>query len=92
MATGTVPVISAGADAPLSALETTIASFDIRISLCRPVPVARPERARSAFACLQQYERLLKPGGRVFLDACAYRTRFPFSTFISTYIWSGNAT
>jgi cyclopropane-fatty-acyl-phospholipid synthase len=43
-------------------------------------------------ATLRQYERLLKPGGRVFLDACAYRTKFPFSTFINTYIWPGNAT
>ena len=32
-------------------------------------------------ATLQQYERLLKPGGRVFLDACASRTKYPFSTF-----------
>jgi cyclopropane-fatty-acyl-phospholipid synthase len=43
-------------------------------------------------ATLRQYERLLKPGGRVFLDASAYRTKFPFSTFINTYIWPGNAT
>jgi cyclopropane-fatty-acyl-phospholipid synthase len=43
-------------------------------------------------ATLRQYERLLKPGRRVFLDACAYRSKFPFSTFISTYIWPGNST
>ncbi len=41
---------------------------------------------------LAQYERLLKPGGRVYLDACASRTKFPFSSFILKYVWPGNAT
>ena len=43
-------------------------------------------------ATLAQYRRLLKPGGRVFLDACASRTKFPFSSFILTHVWPGNAT
>jgi cyclopropane-fatty-acyl-phospholipid synthase len=43
-------------------------------------------------ATLAQYERLLKPGGRVFLDACAARTKFPFSSFVLKHVWPGNAT
>jgi len=43
-------------------------------------------------ATLKQYQRLLKPGGRVFLDACATEKKHPFSTFVSTYIWPGNTT
>jgi cyclopropane-fatty-acyl-phospholipid synthase len=43
-------------------------------------------------ATIAQYQRLLKPGGRVFLDACATRTKYPFSTFILKYIYPGNAT
>jgi cyclopropane-fatty-acyl-phospholipid synthase len=43
-------------------------------------------------ASLAQYERLLRPGGRLFLDACASRIKFPFSAFVSTHLWPGNAT
>jgi cyclopropane-fatty-acyl-phospholipid synthase len=43
-------------------------------------------------ATLAQYEKLLKPGGRVFLDACASRTKYPFSSFVLSHVWPGNAT
>ncbi|HMG34926.1 MAG TPA: class I SAM-dependent methyltransferase [Blastocatellia bacterium] len=43
-------------------------------------------------ATIAQYERLLKPGGRVFLDACASRNKYPFSSFVLTHIWPGNTT
>ena len=43
-------------------------------------------------ATLAQYEKLLRPGGRVFLDACASRTKYPFSSFVLSHVWSGNAT
>jgi len=43
-------------------------------------------------ATLQQYQRLLKPGGRVFLDACATQKKHPFSAFTTKYIWPGNST
>jgi cyclopropane-fatty-acyl-phospholipid synthase len=43
-------------------------------------------------ATLQQYQRLLKPGGRVFLDACASRAKFPFRSFVLSHVWPGNAT
>ncbi|MGA3078585.1 MAG: class I SAM-dependent methyltransferase [Bryobacteraceae bacterium] len=43
-------------------------------------------------ATLRQYQRLLKPGGRVFLDACATAKKHPFSTFTTKYIWPGNST
>ena len=43
-------------------------------------------------ATLAQYQRLLKPGGRVFLDACATRTKFSLSSFAQTHIWPGNTT
>ncbi len=43
-------------------------------------------------ATLAQYQRLLKPGGRVYLDACSSPTKFPFSSFTYRYIFPGNAT
>jgi cyclopropane-fatty-acyl-phospholipid synthase len=43
-------------------------------------------------ATLAQYRRLLRPGGRVFLDACASRRKYPFSAFVRTHIWPGNTT
>lgn len=43
-------------------------------------------------ATLKQYRRLLKSGGRVYADACASRTKFPFSSFVLKYVWPGNAT
>jgi cyclopropane-fatty-acyl-phospholipid synthase len=43
-------------------------------------------------ATLAQYEKLLKPGGRVFLDACASRTKYSFSSFVLSHIWPGNTT
>jgi cyclopropane-fatty-acyl-phospholipid synthase len=41
---------------------------------------------------LRQYRRLLKPGGRVYLDACACARKHPFSSFTEKYIWPGNST
>jgi cyclopropane-fatty-acyl-phospholipid synthase len=43
-------------------------------------------------ATLAQYRKLLKPGGRVYLDASASRTKYPFSRFILKYIYPGNET
>jgi cyclopropane-fatty-acyl-phospholipid synthase len=43
-------------------------------------------------ASLAQYGRLLKPGGRVYLDACASPSKFPFGSFTYRYIFPGNAT
>jgi len=43
-------------------------------------------------ATLAQYEKLLKPGGRVFLDACAARRKYAFSSFVLSHIWPGNTT
>ena len=43
-------------------------------------------------ATLAQYEKLLKPGGRVFLDACASRAKYAFSSFVLSHIWPGNTT
>jgi cyclopropane-fatty-acyl-phospholipid synthase len=43
-------------------------------------------------ATLAQYRRLLVPGGRVYLDACASRTKFPFSSFTYRFVFPGNAT
>ncbi|MFL6216841.1 MAG: class I SAM-dependent methyltransferase [Blastocatellia bacterium] len=43
-------------------------------------------------ATLAQYEKLLKPGGRVFLDACAARQKYAFSSFVLSHIWPGNTT
>jgi cyclopropane-fatty-acyl-phospholipid synthase len=43
-------------------------------------------------ATLAQYEKLLKPGGRVFLDACASRAKYSFSSFVLSHVWPGNTT
>jgi cyclopropane-fatty-acyl-phospholipid synthase len=43
-------------------------------------------------ATLAQYQNLLKPGRRVFLDACASRSKYPFSSFVLSHVWPGNAT
>jgi len=43
-------------------------------------------------ATLAQYQKLLKPGGRVYLDASASRHKYPFSRFILKYIYPGNET
>jgi cyclopropane-fatty-acyl-phospholipid synthase len=40
-------------------------------------------------ATIRQYERLLKPGGRIYLDASASRT--PVSTVTTSLIYPGNA-
>ncbi len=45
-----------------------------------------PDYARS----LEAYRRLLKPGGRVYLDASACREKYKFHTFITKHIYPGN--
>lgn len=41
-------------------------------------------------AVLRQFHRLLKPGGRVYIDASAARRKHERSAFISRYIYPGN--
>ena len=38
-------------------------------------------------AVLRQFQRLLKPGGRVYLDASAFREKYAKPTFIARYIF-----
>jgi cyclopropane-fatty-acyl-phospholipid synthase len=40
---------------------------------------------------LRKYEELLRPGGRVYLDALAMRHKLRLSTFMKTYIYPGNS-
>jgi len=42
-------------------------------------------------ATLRAYGRLLEPGGRVYLDAVAARAKHRVSTFMSRYVYPGNA-
>ena len=42
-------------------------------------------------ASLRAYRRLLAPGGKVYLDAVAARAKHRVSTFMSRYIYPGNA-
>jgi cyclopropane-fatty-acyl-phospholipid synthase len=46
-----------------------------------------PDYART----LRHYDALLAPGGRVYLDASAGRTRWQFSSFFERYIYRGNS-
>lgn len=39
---------------------------------------------------LRQFQRLLKPGGRVYLDASAFRQKYSKPTFVSRYIFPGD--
>ena len=41
-------------------------------------------------ASLAIYERLLKPGGKVYLDACAKRKKYDISSFLRKHIYPGN--
>lgn len=41
-------------------------------------------------AVLRQFQRLLKPGARVYLDASAFREKYSKPTFISRYIFPGD--
>lgn len=45
-----------------------------------------PDYARS----LATYRRLLKPGGKVYLDASACREKYKFHSFISKHVYPGN--
>jgi len=45
-----------------------------------------PDYART----LQVYQRLLRPGGKIYLDASACREKYKFHTFINRYIWQNN--
>lgn len=41
-------------------------------------------------AVLRQFQRLLKPGGYVYLDASAFREKYSKPTFISRYVFPGD--
>jgi cyclopropane-fatty-acyl-phospholipid synthase len=41
-------------------------------------------------AVLKQFHRLLKPGGRVYLDASAFREKYVKPTFVSRYVFPGD--
>jgi cyclopropane-fatty-acyl-phospholipid synthase len=41
-------------------------------------------------AVLRQLQRLLKPGGRVYLDASAFREKYVKPTFVSRYVFPGD--
>jgi cyclopropane-fatty-acyl-phospholipid synthase len=41
-------------------------------------------------AVLRQFQHLLKPGGRVYLDASAFREKYSKPTFVSRYIFPGD--
>lgn len=41
-------------------------------------------------AVVRQFQRLLKPGGRIYLDASSFREKYSKPTFISRYVYPGN--
>jgi len=41
-------------------------------------------------AVLKQFQSLLRPGGRIYLDASSYREKYSKPTFISRYVFPGN--
>jgi cyclopropane-fatty-acyl-phospholipid synthase len=41
-------------------------------------------------AVVQQFQRLLKPGGKIYLDASSFREKYSKPTFISRYVYPGN--
>src|SRR5262249_26620041 len=48
------------------------------------------EQWRDSAAPLMRYEKLLKPGGRVFLDSCASWTKYHVSSFVLSQVFPGN--
>jgi cyclopropane-fatty-acyl-phospholipid synthase len=43
-------------------------------------------------ATAAQYLRLVKPGGRIFLDACSSLEKHSMSSFTKKHVWPGNST
>ena len=43
-------------------------------------------------ASLRHYEKLLKPGGRLYLDASATKVKHSHGTFLERYVFEGNGT
>lgn len=43
-------------------------------------------------ASLRQYEKLLKPGGRLYLDASAAKIKHSHGSFLEKYVFEGNGT
>lgn len=41
-------------------------------------------------AVVRQFQRLLKPGGKIYLDASSFREKYSKPTFISRYVYPGN--
>ncbi|MBI5429417.1 MAG: class I SAM-dependent methyltransferase [Nitrosomonadales bacterium] len=41
-------------------------------------------------AVVRQLQRLLKPGGKIYLDASSFREKYSKPTFISRYVYPGN--
>ena len=41
-------------------------------------------------AVVKQFQRLLKPGGKIYLDASSFRERYSKPAFISRYVFPGN--
>lgn len=41
-------------------------------------------------AVVRQFQRLLKPGGKIYLDASSFRETYSKPTFISRYVYPGN--
>lgn len=41
-------------------------------------------------AVVKQFQRLLKPGGKIYLDASSFREKYSKPTFISRYVYPGN--
>jgi cyclopropane-fatty-acyl-phospholipid synthase len=41
-------------------------------------------------AVLKQFQRLLRPGGRIYSDASSFREKYSKPTFISRYVFPGN--
>ncbi|MGM0563999.1 MAG: class I SAM-dependent methyltransferase [Pseudomonadota bacterium] len=39
---------------------------------------------------LKQFERLLRPGGKIYLDASSYKRKYAKGAFISRYVFPGN--
>ena len=41
-------------------------------------------------AVVKQFQHLLKPGGKIYLDASSFREKYSKPTFISRYVYPGN--
>jgi cyclopropane-fatty-acyl-phospholipid synthase len=83
--------LAAGAGLPVTILREHVYRFRADRPFDAIVNMGASEHLPDYKATLRTYARLLRPGGRVYLDALAMRTKHKVSTFLMRHIFPGNS-